>query len=111
MTIAAQEALWTGLPLAVLSLTVLCAPARTLAGHQLLREMRRLHPLPGAAPAGPGEIGLLVALHGRRALRLLVPEFAACAGLLDGRATRDTVARSEGDSYGFSALSGGGDGT
>ncbi|MEV7941903.1 TIGR04222 domain-containing membrane protein [Kitasatospora sp. NPDC088264] len=111
VAIAAQEALWTGLPLAVLSLTVLCAPARTLAGHQLLREMRRLHPLPGAASAGPGEIGLLVALHGRRALRLLVPEFAACAGLLDGRATRDTVARSEGDSYGFSALSGGGDGT
>ncbi|MFB6888915.1 hypothetical protein ACFCX4_06320 [Kitasatospora sp. NPDC056327] len=86
VAVAAREALWTGLPLAVLSLTFLCAPARTLAGHRLLREMRRLHPLPGAAPAGPGEIGLLVALHGRRALRLLVPEFTARAGLLDGRA-------------------------
>ncbi|MFF4816209.1 hypothetical protein ACFY2K_16645 [Kitasatospora sp. NPDC001309] len=111
VAIAAQEGLWTGLPLAVLSLTLLCAPARTLAGHRLLREMRRLHPLPGATPAEPGEIGLLVALHGRRALRLLVPEFAARAALLGGRAARETVARSEGDSFGHSALSGTGEGT
>ncbi|MFG2918484.1 TIGR04222 domain-containing membrane protein [Kitasatospora sp. NPDC048298] len=110
VAIAAQEAFWAGVPLAVLSLTVLCAPARTLAGGKLLREMRRLHPLPGATPAGPEEIGVLAALHGRRALRLLLPEFAARAGLLSGRAARETVARTEGDSYGSSALSGDGEG-
>ncbi|MFF2747518.1 TIGR04222 domain-containing membrane protein [Kitasatospora sp. NPDC058048] len=110
VAVAARGALWTGLPLAVLSLTVLCAPARTPAGYRLLREMRRLHPLPAAAPAGPGHTGLLVALHGRRALRVLVPEFAARAGMLGGRATRESVARSEGDSHGSSAHSGSGDG-
>ncbi|MFE7527649.1 hypothetical protein ACFU7Y_18310 [Kitasatospora sp. NPDC057542] len=111
VAIATQGALWTGLSLAVLSLTVLCAPARTLAGHRLLREMRRLHPLPGATPAGPEEIGLLAALHGRRALRLLVPGFAARAGLLGGRAARETVARSENGPYdGWGAASGDGGG-
>ncbi|WP_371614202.1 TIGR04222 domain-containing membrane protein [Streptomyces sp. NBC_00454] len=113
VAVAVQESPWAGLPLAVLSLAVLSlavlsAPVRTLAGHRLLREMRRLHPLPGDTPAGPEEIGLLVALHGRRALRLLVPEFAVCAGLLGDRAARETVARTEGNSYGHSALSGDG---
>ena len=108
VAVAVQGSPWAGLPLVVLSLAVLCAPVRTLAGHRLLREMRRLHPLPGDTPAGPEEIGLLAALHGRRALRLLVPEFAACAGLLGDRAARETVARTEGDSYGSSALSGDG---
>ncbi|MFE4304932.1 hypothetical protein ACFQ9H_05875 [Streptomyces sp. NPDC056517] len=108
--VAVQGSPWAGLPLAVLSLAVLCAPVRTLAGYRLMREMRRLHPLPGDTPAGPEEIGLLAALHGRRALRLLVPEFAACAGLLGDRAARETVARTEGDAYGSSALSGDGGG-
>ncbi|WP_330300418.1 TIGR04222 domain-containing membrane protein [Streptomyces sp. NBC_00503] len=108
VAVAVQGSPWAGLPPAVLSLAVLCAPVRTLAGHRLLREMRRLHPLPGDTPAGPEEIGLLVALHGRRALRLLGPEFAVRAGLLGDRAARETVARTEGDSYGHSALSGDG---
>ncbi|MGY3340109.1 uncharacterized protein (TIGR04222 family) [Streptomyces filamentosus] len=110
VAVAVQGSPWAGLPLAVLALAVLCAPPRTLAGHRLLREARRLRPLPGDAPAGPEEYGLLVALHGRRALRLLAPAFAARSGLLGGRALRETVARSEGDSYGASALSGGGGG-
>ncbi|MFJ8430837.1 hypothetical protein ACIQ9P_06010 [Kitasatospora sp. NPDC094019] len=100
---AAHGSLPAGLSLAVLSLAVLCGPARTLAGHRLLRELRRLHPRPASAPAAPAETGLLVALHGRRALRLLVPEFAARAGLLGGRAVRETVARSGGGPYEGSA--------
>lgn len=106
LVVAVQGSPWAGAPLAVLSLAVLCAPVRTLAGHRLLRKMRRLHPLSGAGPTGPEEFGLLAALHGRRALRVLVPEFAACAGLLGERAARESVARSEGNSYGMSALSG-----
>ncbi|MFG2692495.1 TIGR04222 domain-containing membrane protein [Kitasatospora sp. NPDC048407] len=97
--IAAQGARWAGVILAVLAVAVLCAPARTLAGCRLFRELRRLHPLPGGAPAGTEEVGLLVALHGRRALRSLVPTFAAGAGLLGGGAARETVARSEGGPY------------
>ncbi|MFF0387643.1 TIGR04222 domain-containing membrane protein [Kitasatospora sp. NPDC004615] len=97
--IAAQGARWAGVILAVLAVAVLCAPARTLAGCRLLRELRCLHPLPGGAPAGTEEVGLLVALHGRRALRSLVPTFAAGAGLLGGGAARETVARSEGGPY------------
>lgn len=108
VSVAVQGSPWAGLPLAVLSLAVLCAPVRTLAGHRLLREMRRLHPLPGDTLAGPEEIGLLTALHRRRALRLLAPEFAACAGLLRDRTACETVARTEGDSYGSSALPGDG---
>ncbi|SDT04180.1 TIGR04222 domain-containing protein [Streptomyces sp. TLI_053] len=111
VAVAAQGALRTGLSLAVLSLAVLCGPARTLAGHRLLRELRRRHPRPAAVPAAPAETGLLVALHGRRALRPLVPEFAARAGLLGGRAVRETVARSGGGPYeGFAAGSGEGGG-
>ncbi|GHF77582.1 hypothetical protein GCM10018790_64630 [Kitasatospora xanthocidica] len=98
-----QGAWWAGLPVAALSLTLLCSPARTLAGHRLLRELRRLHPLPGAAASGattpgPDEAGLLTALYGRRALRLLLPDFAARAALLGGRAARETVARTGSDS-------------
>ncbi|MFG3039291.1 TIGR04222 domain-containing membrane protein [Streptomyces sp. NPDC048330] len=110
VAVAVQGSHWTGLLLAVLSFAVLCGPVRTLAGHRLLREMRRRHPLPDDTPAGPEEIGLLVALHGHRALRLLVPEFAAWAGLLGDRAAQETVARTEGDSLGFSAPSGDGGG-
>ncbi|MFF0292191.1 hypothetical protein ACFYST_03595 [Kitasatospora sp. NPDC004614] len=97
--IAAQGARWAGVILAVLAVAVLCAPARTLAGCRLLRELRCLHPLPGGAPAGTEEVGLLVALHGRRALRSLVPTFAAGAGLLGGGAAWEAVARSEGGPY------------
>ncbi|MFE6865450.1 hypothetical protein ACFVFS_02720 [Kitasatospora sp. NPDC057692] len=104
VAVAAQGSLWTGLPPALLSLAVLCAPARTLAGHRLLRGMRRRHPLPGTAPAEPEETGLLAALHGRRALRLLVPAFAARTGLLGARTARETVARSDdGPHEGFAA--------
>ncbi|MFE6054115.1 hypothetical protein ACFQ6N_25470 [Kitasatospora sp. NPDC056446] len=35
-----------------------------------------------------------------------MPEFAARAGLLGGRAGWETVARPDGDSYGYSAHSG-----
>jgi hypothetical protein len=73
----------------------LLAPARTLAGHRLLREQRRSHPLAGAAALGPEKAGLLTALHGRRALRLLLPGFAAQAALLGGRAARESVARDD----------------
>jgi hypothetical protein len=90
--------------MAALSLGLLCAPARTVAGHRLLRGLRRRHPLPGAAVSGaaaPGleEVGLLVALHGRRALRRLVPGFAARAALFGGRAARESVARTGRDLY------------
>ncbi|QKW22498.1 hypothetical protein HUT16_28510 [Kitasatospora sp. NA04385] len=99
-----------GLPTAVLSAAVLAAPARTLAGHRLLRALRRRHPLPPAAPTGPtAETGLLVALHGRRALRLLLPDFAARTTLLGGRALQETVARDSRDPYGLSSSSSGGD--
>ncbi|MEV7928566.1 TIGR04222 domain-containing membrane protein [Kitasatospora sp. NPDC088779] len=95
---------WTGLPMTVLPLMLLCAPARTLAGHRLLRELRRRHPLSGAAASGdtssePYGTGLLTALYGRRALRLLLPDFAAQAALLGRRGTRETVART-GSDYG-----------
>ncbi|MFD7733992.1 hypothetical protein ACFV6F_26885 [Kitasatospora phosalacinea] len=106
--LAVRGDLATGLPLAVLAAAVLCAPARTLAGHRLLRALRRLHPLPGAEEAkgaDPADAGLLTALHGRRALRLLAPEFAAPAGLLGRRTARETVARSEGDAFGFGTVS------
>ncbi|MFD8009511.1 TIGR04222 domain-containing membrane protein [Streptomyces sp. NPDC058955] len=109
LVVAVQGAPWAGAPLAVLSLAVLCAPERTPAGHRLLRELRRLHPLSGRPEAEPAEIGLLAALYGHRALRLLVPEFAARAGLFGGRAARETVAREEGDPYGRSALTGDGE--
>ncbi|MGW4378711.1 TIGR04222 domain-containing membrane protein [Kitasatospora sp. NPDC004531] len=102
-TAVAVAALPVGLPLAVLALVVVLAPARTAAGHRLLRELRRQHPLPDAAPPLPGDVGLLTALHGPRALRLLVPRFAARARLLGGRAARDTVARHDGAAYGYSA--------
>ncbi len=92
---AAHGALWTGPPLAALSLGLLLAPARTLAGHRLLRELRRSHPLPATAAPGAGEAGLLTALHGRRALRLLLPAFAAQAALFGGRAARESVARDD----------------
>ena len=92
---ATHDALWTALPLAALSLALLLAPARTLAGHRLLRELRRSHPLPATAALGAEEAGLLTALHGRRALRLLLPAFAAQAALLGGRAARESVARDD----------------
>nr|BEK71106.1 hypothetical protein KPHV_83330 [Kitasatospora purpeofusca] len=99
---AAHGAAPTGVPVAVLALGVLLAPVRTLAGRRLLRDLRRDHPLPGAAAGtrpGPEEAGLLTALYGRRALRRLLPDFAAAAGLLGGRAARETVARSGGGPY------------
>ncbi|MFD9065873.1 TIGR04222 domain-containing membrane protein [Kitasatospora purpeofusca] len=98
---AAQGAAPAGVPVAVLALGVLLAPVRTLAGRRLLRDLRRDHPLPGAAGTRPGpeEAGLLTALYGRRALRRLLPDFAAAAGLLGGRAARETVARSGGGPY------------
>ncbi|MFJ5230864.1 TIGR04222 domain-containing membrane protein [Kitasatospora sp. NPDC088391] len=109
--VALQGNLGTGLPPAVLALAVLASPARTLAGHRLLRRLRRRHPLPAtAADAAPEETGLLVALHGRRALRRLHPEFAALAGLLGGRTARDTVARTGGGPYeDFGSVATGGD--
>ncbi|MFB8239592.1 hypothetical protein ACFC58_23860 [Kitasatospora purpeofusca] len=99
---AAQGAVPTGVPVAVLALGVLLAPVRTLAGRRLLRDLRRSRPVPGAAGAGvlgPDEAGLLSALYGRRALRRLLPDFAAVAGLLGGRAARETVARGGGGPY------------
>ncbi|MFD8693625.1 TIGR04222 domain-containing membrane protein [Kitasatospora purpeofusca] len=106
---AAQGAAPTGVPVAVVALGVLLAPVRTLAGRRLLRDLRRRHPAPGATGAGavgPEEAGLLTALYGRRALRRLLPDFAAASGLLGGRAGRETVARSGGGPYeGSSALS------
>ncbi|MFJ5786625.1 hypothetical protein [Streptomyces hydrogenans] len=108
LAVAVQGSPWTGLPLALLSLAVPCAPARTLAGYRLLRAKRDLRRLTDDGPTEPEETGLLVAVHGRRALRLLLPGFAARAGLLGARAARETVARTEGDSYGGSALSGDG---
>ncbi|WP_082345854.1 TIGR04222 domain-containing membrane protein [Kitasatospora sp. MY 5-36] len=100
----ARGAWWTGLPMTVLPLMLLCAPARTLAGQRLLRELRRRHPLNGAAASGgtpsePDGAGLLTALYGHRALRLLLPDFAARAALLGGRGARETVART-GSDYG-----------
>ncbi|MDY0813019.1 hypothetical protein [Kitasatospora purpeofusca] len=95
--------------MAVLALGVLLAPVRTLAGRRLLWDLRRRHPAPGATGAGavgPEEAGLLTASYGRRALRRLRPDFVAAAGLLGGRAARETVARSGGGPYeGSSALS------
>ncbi|MFB7948544.1 hypothetical protein ACFC6L_26910 [Kitasatospora phosalacinea] len=91
----------------MLALAVPFAPARPLAGHRLLRDLRRLHPLPGTAEArgaDPAEAGLSATLHGRRALRLLAPEFAALAGLLGRRTARETVARSGGDAFGFGTV-------
>ncbi|WP_405008483.1 hypothetical protein OHV13_34130 [Kitasatospora purpeofusca] len=87
--------------MAVLALGVLFAPVRTLAVWRLLRDLRRGHPVPGADSTRPGpeEAGLLAALYGRRALRRLLPAFAAAAGLLGGRAARETVARSGGGPY------------
>ncbi|MEV6973137.1 TIGR04222 domain-containing membrane protein [Kitasatospora sp. NPDC093806] len=108
-----------GLPVAALALGFLCTPARTLAGHRLLRGLRRRHPLPGAAglaaagaaAPGPGETALLVALHGRRALRRLLPDVAARAALLGGRAAREAVARTGGGPHeGSGAALSGGDG-
>ncbi|MFJ8129423.1 TIGR04222 domain-containing membrane protein [Streptomyces hydrogenans] len=108
LAVAVQGSPWVGLPLALLSLAVLCAPSRTLAGHRLVRAKRDFRPLADDGPTGPEETGLLVAVHGRPALRLLLPGFAARAGLLGARAARETVARTEGDSYGGSGLSGDG---
>ncbi|MER8034222.1 hypothetical protein [Streptomyces hydrogenans] len=108
LAVAVQGSPWIGLPLALLALTVPCAPARTLAGHRLVRETRDRHPLTDEAPAGPEETCLLAAVHGRRALRVLLPDFAARTGLLGARAARETVARTDGDSYGASALTGDG---
>ncbi|MFF4338904.1 hypothetical protein ACFY00_03060 [Kitasatospora sp. NPDC001540] len=108
VVLAVRGDLATGLPLAALALAVPCTPARTLAGHRLLRTLRRRHPLPGAEAAqatDPAEAGLLTALHGRRALRLLAPQFAALSGLLGRRTARETVARSEGDAFGFGTVS------
>ncbi|MFD8783610.1 hypothetical protein [Kitasatospora sp. NPDC059599] len=116
---ATPGARWAGLPVAALSLVLLCAPARTLAGHRLLRELRGRHPLPraassgattsgaassgatvsGATASGAEEAGLLTALYGRRALRLLLPDFAARAALLGGRVARESVARTGGGPY------------
>ncbi|WP_395298333.1 TIGR04222 domain-containing membrane protein [Kitasatospora hibisci] len=97
---AAHGAAPVGIPLAVASFGMLFVPGRTLAGWALLGERRRRHPLPAAdaprlrAAQPDGGTALLVALHGRRALRRLLPGFAAETGLLGGRAARDTVARS-----------------
>ncbi|WP_158715170.1 hypothetical protein [Kitasatospora phosalacinea] len=111
VALAVRGDLATGLPLAALALAVPFTPARTPAGHRLLRDLRRLHPLPeadaaanAAADTDPAEAGLLTALHGRRALRLLAPGFAAPAGLLGRRTARETVARSEGDAFGFGTV-------
>lgn len=103
-TAALQGAVLAGASLALLALAVLALPSRTVAGHRTLRRLRRLHPLTRAASSGravgtgPGAadaVALLVALHGRKALRGLLPAFAARAGLLGGRAARDVVGHSE----------------
>ncbi|MFJ9691957.1 TIGR04222 domain-containing membrane protein [Kitasatospora sp. NPDC101183] len=99
VAVAVNGAVAVGLPLAVASVVVVCAPARTPAGYRVLRAMRREHPLPEAGPVEPEDVGLLVALYGRRAVRRLVPQFAARGGLLGGRAARETVARTSGDLY------------
>ncbi|GAA2102278.1 hypothetical protein GCM10009759_36700 [Kitasatospora saccharophila] len=116
VAVAVRGNLVAGLPSAVLALAVLAAPARTLAGHRLLRALRRRHPLPTGSGAevesGAGaleERGLLVALHGRRAMRLLAPEFAARTALLGGRALRETVVREDPAPYGYSTGAPGGD--
>ncbi|MFF7749496.1 TIGR04222 domain-containing membrane protein [Streptomyces sp. NPDC007971] len=57
-------------------------PGRTRAGRRALKRLRARNPLP-TAPAGlsDGDKLLLVALHGDRALTLLVPRFTREAGL------------------------------
>ncbi|MFD9792224.1 TIGR04222 domain-containing membrane protein [Streptomyces sp. NPDC059070] len=60
-----------------------CLPRRTRAGHRLLAGLRAAHPLPMTRPRPPDdEILLLTAVHGDRALTMLLPRFAAAAGLL-----------------------------
>ncbi|WP_431676533.1 hypothetical protein [Kitasatospora sp. KL5] len=94
-----------GAPVAAAGLALLTIGPRTAAGRRELASRRRLHPLPPAprAPARPvdrpgpaDEAALLVALHGRRALRALLPVFAARTGMLGGRTARDIVSRSDG---------------
>ncbi|MGP9017783.1 TIGR04222 domain-containing membrane protein [Streptomyces sp. BR1] len=65
---------------------LLCLPRRTPAAHALLFSLRAAHPLPMTRPRLPdGEILMLVALHGDRALSQLLPRFAREAGLLGDR--------------------------
>ncbi|MFD0532119.1 hypothetical protein ACFQ1I_45145 [Kitasatospora arboriphila] len=80
-----------------------------MAGRRELARLRRLHPLPPAPaattrpvdrPGAAEEAALLVALHGRRALRTLLPVFSAGTGLFGGRTARDVVSRSD-EAHGF----------
>ncbi|WP_043176321.1 TIGR04222 domain-containing membrane protein [Streptomyces sp. NRRL B-24484] len=98
-----------GVPLVVVALALPLAGPRTVAGRRELARLRRLHPRPPVPaesvrpvdrPGAPEEAALLVALHGRRALRTLLPVFAAGTGLLGGRTARDVVSRSD-EAYGF----------
>ncbi|MBD0747992.1 TIGR04222 domain-containing membrane protein [Streptomyces sp. CBMA152] len=69
---------------------LLCLPRRTPAAHALLASLRAAHPLPMTRPRLPdGEILMLVALHGDRALSQLLPRFAREAGLLGDRGSTD----------------------
>ncbi|MFG2145438.1 TIGR04222 domain-containing membrane protein [Streptomyces sp. NPDC048696] len=77
----------TQLAVTALALTgataLLCLPRRTPAAHALLVSLRAAHPLPMTRPRPPdGEILMLVALHGDRALAQSLPRFAREAGLL-----------------------------
>ncbi|GAA1089130.1 hypothetical protein [Kitasatospora arboriphila] len=98
-----------GAPLAAAALVLLLAGPRTVAGRRELARLRRLHPLPPAPaattrpvdrPGAAEEAALLVALHGRRALRTLLPVFSAGTGLFGGRTARDVVSRSD-EAHGF----------
>ncbi|MEV6205839.1 hypothetical protein [Kitasatospora sp. NPDC051914] len=93
-----------GAPVVAACLALFAAGPRTAAGRRELARRRRLHPLPPAPrtaarpvdrPGPADEAALLVALHGRRALRVLLPVFAARTGMLGGRTARDVVSRSD----------------
>ncbi|MCU7820439.1 TIGR04222 domain-containing membrane protein [Kitasatospora sp. DSM 101779] len=104
-----QGSVVPGALLAAAALALLLAGPRTAAGRRELARLRRLHPLPTVSaattrpvdrPGAAEETALLVAVHGRRALRVLLPVFSARTGLLGGRTARDTVSRSDG-AHGF----------
>lgn len=70
-------------------------PSRTHAGQQLLADAMSEYPWPSPAPRSyelsTSTLGLFVALYGNRALREILPRFAADSGLLD-HASRDPAA-------------------
>lgn len=81
---------WSGV---VIGVCLWLLPSRTVSGRRAVSEARRSYPLPTDIPkeASAESVGLLVALHGERALLMLVPRFSRDGGLFDRRTRREPI--------------------